>query len=100
MAVPFHTPTVSVSDYWVVYTLTKSGCYESLSLSTENESMILVVTVVGGDSGWEGARGGFWGAIDVLFLDLSSSYTDILNFSKFIEWYTSNMCRVIILVNC
>lgn len=51
MAVPFHTPTVSVSDYWVVYTLTKSGCYESLSLSTENESMILVVTVVGGDSG-------------------------------------------------
>ena len=48
----------------------------------------IVVTFMGGWQWLGGARGGFWGAVDILFLDLSSGYTDIFSFSKFIEWYT------------
>lgn len=33
------------------------------------------------------AQWGFVVAVDVLFLNLSSGYTDIFSFSKFIEWY-------------
>lgn len=50
----------------------------------------------GGGGGWwlvdgKGTRRP-WGRVNVLFLNLSSGYTDIFSFSKLIEWYTCDRC--------